>query len=160
MLYLFDMDGTLIRDPLSEPFIDYDIVEVLPRRREKLARLLDEGHQIAIITNQRGVAFKHQTLRQAHDKIDFAMRELGISEEAQAYVCYDDFRASDPEYADLTLAARGKPAPTMLFEAMRDTETQSAETMMIGDHLEDEQAAAAAGVRFIHAEIFFAETSE
>jgi D-glycero-D-manno-heptose 1,7-bisphosphate phosphatase len=159
-LYLFDMDGTLIRGFLDEPRIDYDIVEALPRRREKLADLLAEGHRIAIITNQRGVAFGYQTEDQAHRKIGRVLDDLGLSEGVQVYVCYHDTRATDPAYADPELAACGKPSPTLLIEAMRDAGAAPDDTVMIGDRPEDEQAAANAGVRFIHADDFFAEPLE
>ena len=56
MLVLFDLDGTLISSYMEAPDRRYDAREVLPGRREKLARLLIEGHRVGIATNQAGVA--------------------------------------------------------------------------------------------------------
>lgn len=48
-----------------------------------------------------------------------------------------------------------KPNGGMLKLAMQFVGAEKAETVMVGDRDEDEQAAAAAGVKFIHADEFF-----
>jgi histidinol phosphatase-like enzyme len=48
-----------------------------------------------------------------------------------------------------------KPGPGMLLQAMKDAGASPDETVFIGDSEEDRLAAEAAGVKFVHADVFF-----
>lgn len=156
-LYLFDLDGTLIRSTLGPDgkwSQGYDAVEALPGRREKLHELRRDGHRIGIVTNQSGVAFGHQTEGQVRRKIERALSALGVPSSTPRYVSYthpsgtlDEYRGDD---------GRRKPAPGMLFEAAEQHLTSPDRTTYVGDMETDEQAARAAGVRYVPAEEFFA----
>ena len=52
MLYLFDLDGTLISSYMDNPDKNYDTWEVLPGRKAMLNRLLMRGDTMCVITNQ------------------------------------------------------------------------------------------------------------
>lgn len=168
MLYLFDLDGTLISGYMDNPGREYDVWEVLPGRKAKLNRLLMQGHTICIVTNQGGVAFGHVTEDEADAKLAAAERALGLfnlrsdgSPQARTiYACYSDTRGKPP-WNDPADAARRKPGAAMLLEAMRD-HWQAAQSgvLMVGDRPEDEQAAANAGVPFEWADIFFGDADE
>ena len=53
MMYLFDLDGTLIAGYMNGG--DYAHVQPLPGRRKKLAELQSAGHTLGIVTNQGGI---------------------------------------------------------------------------------------------------------
>src|SRR3954463_8827137 len=79
MLYLFDVDGTLIRSFMREGARDhYDAIEVLPGAREKLDELRAAGNDVALVTNQGGIAFGYQTSEQINRKIYGVLAELGF----------------------------------------------------------------------------------
>lgn len=84
-LFLFDIDGTVVRSFMREgkggaraTAGDYDTVEVLPGRRELLDRLRADGHRLALVTNQGGVAFGYQTVPQVLVKLGRVLGELGF----------------------------------------------------------------------------------
>lgn len=157
MLYLFDLDGTLISGYMDTPDKDYQTWQVLPGRREHLAELLARGNSIAIVPNQRGVAFGFISPVDVARKLSAAVRELGLPATTAVYRCYDDTRGQPP-FNDPLLAALGKPSGAMLRQAMRDhPEAATLGVLMIGDRPEDEQAAQDAGVSFQWAHVFFKE---
>lgn len=173
--HLFDLDGTLIRSYMDRPDKDFDAVELLPGVAERWARLrANTGNNLAIITNQAGVAFGYQTEAQVEQKLATVGAALGYgwvelhdgSDEPRSivaggkhvagvlhiHVCYNDARSSDPRYQD---ASRRKPSGAMLREAFEiDGHTHAA--LMVGDRPEDEQAAREAGVAFRWADQYFA----
>ena len=57
MIFLFDLDGTLISSYMDAPGRAYRSWHVLPGRVELLAALRAAGHTVGIVTNQAGVAF-------------------------------------------------------------------------------------------------------
>lgn len=164
MLYLFDMDGTLISGYMDNPDKAYDRWEVLPGRKTRLRSLLMQGHEVCIVTNQGGVAFGHVTEEQADAKIDAVVRALGLARvrsagdplPSRAVACYSDERGKAP-WNDPKDASRRKPAPWMLYEAMGLYANHAERgVLFVGDRPEDEQAAAVAGVPFQWADDFFA----
>lgn len=165
MLYLFDLDDTLIRGYMSEPRQPYDAVEPLPGRRAMLNRLIMRGDEICIVTNQGGVAFGYVTEEQADTKLNQALLRLGLSrtrssgdaQPSQVYACYSDIRGNPP-WDDPVDAARRKPSGAMLLEAIAWYPAAAAlGVLMVGDREEDLEAAKAAGVPFQWAHIFFKE---
>lgn len=154
-LYIFDKDGTLIYPVASRP--GNVVGEQIPKPGviDKLAELRSAGHQIAIATNQGGVAWglisRAQAYRLAHD----AGEKVG-GVDAIAVCCYDPKatgRYASKRYAQDS--ARRKPHPGMLLDLMRRLGYARPETILVGDSETDEQAALAAGVQFIDAADFF-----
>lgn len=156
-LYLFDLDGTLIRSFMREGHANaYDNVEVLPYRRQRLAELRGAGHRLAGVTNQGGVAFGYQTEQQVMDKMQRIVDALGMPRgDFPVYVCFAHPKATVDGYADPEECERRKPQPGMLFEAMRNADTSPEGTVFVGDMESDRQAAELAGTRYVDAEDFF-----
>jgi D-glycero-D-manno-heptose 1,7-bisphosphate phosphatase len=172
MLYLFDLDGTLITSYMDRPDKDYHAWEMLPGRIAAIERLQHLGNEIGIVTNQAGVAFGHTTeadfVRKAgrvalalgyacvdiHAGGAYGLRAIGAgAPRLSAYVCYADARARDPRYQ--AGAHRRKPSGAMIREALAEAGASADEAIYIGDMESDLQAAKDAGVRFQWAHIFF-----
>ncbi len=186
MLYLFDLDGTLISSYMDTPNRNFNHWQVLPGRRERIAELVAEGHQIGIITNQAGVAYGFIDREQAREKLLRVAGALGYAgvqlhsdagdpshwstyafmpddwqpitrRELPIFVCYDKD------------GPRRKPNGRMIEEAVDDAQidyfTGDEDTisfadvpvLYVGDRPEDEQAAVNAGVPFQWAQEFFHE---
>ncbi len=79
MLYLFDLDGTLISSYMDTPAKQYDTWHVLPRRRAELNELRRRGDAIAIITNQGGVAHGFISEQACWNKLAQAVAALGLT---------------------------------------------------------------------------------
>lgn len=156
MLYLFDLDGTLISGYMDNPDKDYNRWEVLPGRREKLSKIQAHGDRIAIVTNQGGVAFGFVDEQTAWNKIYAAALACGLPPDTiSTYACFDDVRGKAP-WNDPVRAQRRKPSGDMLREAMINYHEDAAfGVLMVGDREEDLQAARDAGVAFQWAHVFF-----
>jgi D-glycero-D-manno-heptose 1,7-bisphosphate phosphatase len=157
MLYLFDLDGTLISSYMDTPDKLYADWDVLPGRIERLCSLLERGNTIGIVTNQAGVAFDHVTEFDAWEKLYRAVIDLKLSlEQTPIYVCFAHKKGLYLRYRLPSQVARRKPSGAMIHEAMMDyPEAAATGTLMIGDREEDQQAAQCAGVPFQWAHIFF-----
>lgn len=155
MLYIFDLDNTLIEgyiDP-KQPFAR---VAPLPRRIEVLTNLRQQGHIIAIATNQGGVAFGYNTEADVQAKLSRALAALGLAPDTFVAVCYSDRRSRNPAYNQPADCARRKPSGAMLREAIVAAPEASARGVLyVGDRPEDEQAAQNAGVPFQWEHEFF-----
>lgn len=163
MLYLFDLDGTLITGYMDNPDKQYDRWEVLPGRRAKLNQLLMRGDTICIVTNQGGVAFGHVTVEQANAKLHAAQRALGLLNprsngdpaRCTIFACYHHEEGT-AGWNDPVIALRRKPSPDMILEAIDEhPEAAALGILMVGDREEDHEAARRAGVPFQWAHIFF-----
>lgn len=161
-LYVFDLDDTLIDGYVKRH--PYDRVEPLPGRVDKLDELLNAGHDIAIVTNQGGVAFGYNTEDQFHSKIYTALFKLGLSITTRYAVCFSDWRSNDKRYNKPEDCARRKPSGAMIHEVMRHfgilpqaPDTLADLVLYVGDRPEDQQAAANADVPFMWAWEFFGD---
>lgn len=169
MLYLFDMDGTLISSYMDNPDRNYHVWQLLPGRAGRIQQLIAAGHQIGIVSNQGGVAFGLiseqdvvQKLGQVAAQLGFAsfwlhdggqpMRAGWDSPALDCFVCYNDPRSKRAAYQD---ASRRKPSGAMLREAMAAYGVSAADTHFIGDRPEDDAAARDAGADFSWAKDFF-----
>lgn len=180
MLYLFDLDDTLISSYMRAADMNYNIWEVLPGRVKRLRRILDHGEMYGIITNQAGVAFGHVTERDVRYKlhqvawalghagarifdggVSFSTGEIPNSETGLlTWVCYDDIRARDARYR--AYAGRRKPSGAMIREAAQHcgyTLQLPGHVLYVGDQESDLQTAADAGASFQWAHIFFKESA-
>jgi D-glycero-D-manno-heptose 1,7-bisphosphate phosphatase len=114
------------------------------------------------VSNQGGVAAGHKSLDSCFGEMiytlqifpqlegicfcpDYEERELQVVYARNAYVCYNQSNF----YSDL-LGSYRKPGPGMLEFVMRSLGSRDA--VMIGDRIEDEQAAVGAKITFISAE--------
>jgi histidinol phosphatase-like enzyme len=186
MLFLFDIDGTLVRSFMREggggASQAYDLVEILPGRRERLDALRAEGHHLALVTNQGGVAFGYQTATQVLAKIGRVADAAGLM---PTWICsgprlawtIDGFRIADrlardvappfayvsfdhPKAHDAMFLSRPdddwrKPGPGMIQQARADYGTILSHIVFVGDMDTDRQAAEAAGVLYMDAAEFF-----
>ena len=163
MLFIFDLDGTLIESflydwhdkenkPKEHP---YDRVVVLPNRKERLQTLAKHHNQFAIITNQGGVAFGYNTVEEVTTKLSVVVREFDFFYNCpfSVHVCYEHPKGTIPEYTKDSKDR--KPKPGMLFKAMVRHGHTTSNTIYIGDLETDKQAAEAANMTYVDAEEFF-----
>ena len=153
MLYLFDLDSTLIAGYMDGG--DYSHVEALPGRIEKLAALRQAGHAVGIVTNQGGIAFGYNSEGDFEAKLAKSLQALGLAANTPYRVCYHHPKASLDQYRDEAGCARRKPSGAMIKELMQELGYSANQTMFIGDRPEDEQAADDAGVGFAWEREFF-----
>jgi HAD superfamily hydrolase (TIGR01662 family) len=172
-LFLFDLDGTVIRSFLREGAPrtpeEYAKVELLPGRLERL-RALEVAHTIAFVTNQGGVAFGYQQREEVIRKlakVNFVLgdasariigRMLTCSGQngfypALFYVAFTHPKAQIERYK----ADDGwrKPGPGMISTAMANFHASPNNTLFVGDMDSDRECAANAGVSYEDAGDFF-----
>jgi len=138
-LVILDRDGTINHD--SDQFIkspgEWRPIE---GSLEAIARLTQAGYRLVVATNQSGIArglFDTATLIAIHQTLQRAAAQAGGRIDA-FFFC--------PHAADSKCGCR-KPQPGMLLEVARRFNISLEDTYMVGDHLRDVQAAAAAGAR-------------
>lgn len=138
-----DKDGTLIPD------IPYNVqpeLVCLSRSSVKgLKKLMDEGYQLIVISNQSGIGkgfFTENDLLFVEKKIDQLLRKHGIYLSG-FYYCPHDADGVVAEYA-VECDCR-KPKAGLLFEAAQAHRISLSESWMIGDILNDVEAGNAAG---------------
>jgi D-glycero-D-manno-heptose 1,7-bisphosphate phosphatase len=154
-LICLDVDGTLVVTKSGETFRKTaDDWVWMDGRIEKCKQLRADGIQLALATNQAGVAFPWSRFTEAEmqREIEIVAR---LIDAGYIGVCYSSPNAKAlPQYHN-PADNRRKPGPGMILEAMLHYGVMAAETIMVGDRSDDEGAAKAAGVRFIHADEFF-----
>lgn len=175
MLYLFDIDDTLIRSFIRETKQrqDYEKVEVLPGRKERLEELRQLGHDVALVTNQGGIAFGYQTKTEVNSKMFLVLEELGFpkheglfvacqgrrengsSDHPVIYMSLKHPKAKIEEFLCDPVDDWRKPGGGMLRQAMADYGVTADKVTFVGDLDTDRLAAAAAGVRYMDVEEFF-----
>jgi D-glycero-D-manno-heptose 1,7-bisphosphate phosphatase len=160
MLYLFDLDDTLITGYMNSPSRNFWGWAPLRQRRERLAELCAEGHEVGIVTNQAGVAFGHVTEADVSEKLTAVLVALDLPLSTPVRVCYAHPTAIVLRYREPVQVARRKPSGAMIREVMRLLPEQAAQGVVyVGDRPEDEAAAADAGVAFAWAREFFEDAS-
>lgn len=146
MLYIFDKDGTLVEEINGRPPNKPEEQVLKAGVREKIRTLRAEGHKIAIASNQGGVSKGYITYEEAEFLLDDVAMKIGG---------LDDFTFC-PHHTDMgDECSCRKPKPGMLFDLMRFLDMPKTETIMVGNDQTDEQAAEAAGVKFVWAVEFF-----
>lgn len=134
---LLDRDGTIIVDKVY--LADPDAIEFAPGALEGLRLLRDAGFALVLITNQSGIArgyFDEATLEAVHDRLRALLAAEGLTL-AAIFHC--------PHGPDDGCACR-KPAPGMVWDAMRTLGFGPEDAIFIGDSDADMGAARAAGV--------------
>lgn len=173
MLYLFDLDGTLISSYMDNSDKAYNVWHVLPGRADQLAALHAAGHRIGVVTNQAGVAFGLIQQPDFNRKWEQVCAAFGWNHESHGVaVCFAHPNAKHEYYRGLRPALnpygwhptgyrevdRRKPSGMMLRELMAEYPNDAAGgVLFVGDRPEDKAAAADAGVPFQWAEDFFTE---
>lgn len=169
-LLILDKDGTLVIPASGEPFptgpSDQKLIsESIPHR---INQYRAAGYEVAIATNQGGVAAGHKTLGSAIDEVMFAMDLCGVEyallapsyEEKFGEAVWIDKSDGGQFIKTITNGAVRfrKPAPGMIGAlALRIYGTDPCEVLMVGDMDSDRDAALAAGVRFMWAKDFLTE---
>ena len=177
-LLLLDLDGTVRKPISDSTFIQHpEDQQIIPNAGWAIARYFKQGWQIVGITNQAGVAFSLKTFRDAVTEQRVTLR-LVPQMSTIYFCPYKDGEDSGcfrvkltgmhgeidciPN-TDPTIGFR-KPNPGMLLRAIFDQRVELAdkgvvgkprkpfvqndEITYVGDRPEDEQAAAAGGIKF------------
>jgi phosphoglycolate phosphatase len=100
-----------------------------------LRALKARGVRLALATN----AYRNSTLE--------ALKHLGLTDQFDAIACGDD-------------VPHPKPAPDMLLRLLEQTDTERANALFIGDGPRDQQAAQAAGIKYIMVDWGFSDHDE
>jgi histidinol-phosphate phosphatase family protein len=148
---LLDVDGTLRRTKSGEIYPrDPDDVELLPGRREVLQRWIDEGYRLFFVSNQSGVA--SETVTRAAVDACFArtVELLGLPVTEVAYCPHPAFPAG---------CFCRKPLPGLGVALIQRHQLAREHMWMVGDMDSDRDFARALGVRYVDAEVFFADGS-
>lgn len=120
--------------------------QFLPNVIESLAKLKSLGWCLVLITNQSGIARGFYSEQDFHNLTNFMQTEL-TKAHAQfdaVYFCPHHPEAAVPAYRQ-DCSCR-KPKPGMILQAAQELKLDLANSIMIGDHASDLQAAASAGV--------------
>jgi len=121
---------------------------LLPGVAEKIAALRAGGHAIALASNQGGIAWGFISYEQAEALMQDCAGKIGG---ADAYeFCPHDDRKNEP-------CSCRKPRPGMILKIAERLGYDTNEIVFVGDQDTDEQAARAAGVAFVKADVFFQE---
>lgn len=171
-LLLLDKDGTLIFPKSGAKFVgDPWDQSPFPKVFDVLKKYADDGWQMAIISNQGGVAVGHKTLEGCILEMKFCLQLF--PEIIEAYFCpslegnecwrvwgeCDDkhrilYEANSFEVTNLEIAGKfRKPNPEMLTFATNFYNLE--EVLYVGDRPEDGEAAFTANISFKWATQFF-----
>jgi histidinol-phosphate phosphatase family protein len=131
-----DRDGTLIKD-MNYPS-DPTEVTAIPGAAEALHQLQATGFALVVVSNQSGVGRGFITEAQAA-AVDTQFREVF----RQAGIAFDGVYYC-PHSPEAGCDCR-KPLPGLLHRAAEDLDLSLADSFLIGDKIEDGQAAQAAG---------------
>jgi HAD superfamily hydrolase (TIGR01662 family) len=173
-LVIFDVDGTLA---------EMHALELLPGVREFFALVFEQGcsgkPQVAIATNQGGVGMrywaksrrkpkyeKYPTAEQIEERMEALLKSLGADGQVPVYVSYR-YRTKEGYWTPVGEQQQDqprwqkdwrKPLPGMLVQAMQDAGVPPEQTLFVGDRIDDQGAAEAAGVSFEWAQDFFSRS--
>lgn len=144
-----DRDGVInapvVRDGKPYPPASVETLEILPGVHDALVELGRADFLRVMVTNQPDVRRGTQT-RSAVDAIHQRLRdELPID---AVYCCFHD---------DVDACTCRKPAPGMLFDAVRDHAIDLPRSFMVGDRWRDTEAGRAAGCMTVFIDYRYAE---
>lgn len=154
-LFIFDADDTLRQTEVPGKPCPHGPGEwiLLPGVREVLGEIpwhTSGGPWLGIASNQDQVAYGHLSLETARE----LLRELARS--AANVIPEDEALQLCPHALDLPCRCR-KPEPGMLLAIMRFYRIQPRDTLFVGNHDTDREAADRAGIDFRWAGEFFAQ---
>jgi histidinol-phosphate phosphatase family protein len=144
---LLDVDGTLRRTRSGELYPRTpDDIEILPGRRETLARWVDAGYRLCFVSNQSGVAT---------GQLSRAMCEAGLLRTAELLRVQITEVAYCPHPAHPVSCFCRKPLPGLGVYLMERQRLDPSRLIMVGDMDSDAQFAAGLGARYYEADTFF-----
>lgn len=77
-IYIFDKDGTICQSKSGKTFINFSFdQELISGVKKKIDSLKEQGHLVAVISNQGGVAFGYMTWTQAQSIVKHAASLIG-----------------------------------------------------------------------------------
>ncbi|MCL5773881.1 MAG: HAD family hydrolase, partial [Firmicutes bacterium] len=143
----FDRDGTIIEDVgyINDP----DLIKFCPGTAKALKKLKERGLQIAIISNQSGVArgyFDEATVNNIHENIRKKLRRQGVSFDHIDYC---------PHLPDALVGYYGnlqecrKPRTGMLKKAEKKLKVDLKKSYIVGDKASDLETGGRAGCKSI-----------
>jgi len=140
---ILDRDGVLNeKAPRADYVKNWGEFRWKPGAKQAMVELKRAGYRIILITNQAGIArgvMTEQDLADIHARLTRELEQMGGGLDA-IYHCPHDWDAG----CDCR-----KPKPGMFFRAQREHDLDLSRTYYIGDDERDEQAAHAAGCRFL-----------
>lgn len=139
-----DRDGTINLDRGYVHTIDD--FQFIDGTIEAMIILKKMGYLLVVVTNQSGIArgmYSEEQFMQLTEWMDWSLADRGVELDG-IYFCPHHPDAKISEYQQQ--CACRKPQPGMLLEAQAQLTIDMAASYMVGDKLEDMQAAAAAGV--------------
>lgn len=162
-LLLLDKDGTLVYPKSGAKFVNKPWDQApLPGVVDTLHRYVAEGWFPVILSNQGGVSSGHKSLKSAIDEMQFclelfpAIQEAFFCPDMNGATCWRIWDTCDEEHCILydskhfdgqVYAGKyRKPDPGMIQLALNLHIPE--QVLFVGDRLEDQSAAEAAGVRF------------
>lgn len=156
MLIIFDKDGTLALNPdESRPANTLDEAQYFPDVEAKCKQLRDEGHILAVASNQGGVAFGFMSREAAHALVKHAADTIGAVAYAVCVVHPKGRKAEARRESEFR-----KPNGGMIRYLMDALGFSAADTLYVGDMESDREAAQDAGVKFVDANTFFGRQPE
>ncbi|MPN19649.1 D-glycero-beta-D-manno-heptose-1,7-bisphosphate 7-phosphatase [bioreactor metagenome] len=137
-----DRDGVINEPAAPHEYIRrWEDFHFIPGSIEAIRALHEDGYQVIVVTNQRGIArgmFTQATLDNLHQKLQDALKEHQTYLD-QIYVC---------PHNDNECTCR-KPQIGLFLAAEREFAIDKAHSWMIGDSLTDIQAGQRYGIRTI-----------
>jgi len=144
---LLDKDGVLIENvPLSA---DPDRMRLMDGAAEALVRLAAHGFRFGVVTNQAGIAlgcYPEHALVAVEDRLRAMLGDAGVSLDAFCY-CPHHPQGLLPRYRQVCDCR--KPAPGLVQRAARLLGVDPRSAWVVGDILDDVEAAHRAGARAI-----------
>ena len=145
---LLDVDGTLRKTKSGAIYPRHaDDVELLPGRREVLARWIDEGYQLFFVSNQSGVASGQLDRVAAESAFLRTVQLLGLPVVEVAYCPHPAFPVG---------CYCRKPMPGLGVLLMQRHRLAREHLIVVGDMVSDTEFAAGLGARYFDAKSFFA----
>ncbi|MEE9320787.1 MAG: D-glycero-beta-D-manno-heptose 1,7-bisphosphate 7-phosphatase [Granulosicoccus sp.] len=138
-LIVLDRDG-VINEDRGEPVVSTDDWQPIAGSLEAIARLTQAGWQVAIATNQSGIAqglLDVETLHAIHRKMHDMVNQAGGRIDVVAFCPHSDADGCDCR----------KPAPGMLYTIGERLDVELSQVVLVGDSLRDMQAAMAAAAQ-------------
>lgn len=138
-LIVLDRDGVINRD-LDGPIVSPVAWEPIEGSLDAIARLNQAGYQVAVVTNQSGIArgvMSVDDLHAVHQKMHEQVIQAGGRIDAVVFCPHSESDECDCR----------KPAPGMLYTLSERLNVDLTKVAVVGDSLKDIQAAMAAAAK-------------